>query len=109
MTPADVISIVSRIHKISEQELRGRKRQARIVAARHAAMVYMRQYCGISLANIGEIFARDHTTVMHALGAHRARVAADPAAHALDIVARHQIQHVIREDIPPPVAKAMGF
>jgi chromosomal replication initiator protein len=65
--------------RVSESELLGRSRQARIVQARQAAMYTLRCGAGLSLPRIARIFERDHTTVLHAIRKTPDLLAHDPA------------------------------
>lgn len=58
------------------------KRDKAIARPRQVVMAMVRRWCGLSLPQIGRIHGRrDHTTVMHALQATKARIdAADPVA-----------------------------
>ena len=51
----------------SREELVGRSRTARICYARWVAMVAIRRATDIGLKEIGQLFDRDHGTVIHAL------------------------------------------
>lgn len=60
---------------VTPTEMRG-PRQTRAVAwARQAAMAAVREETPYSLPKIGRAFNRDHTTVLHALRQHEARMA----------------------------------
>lgn len=51
---------------ITLEDLRGRSRRARIVAARHEAMAAQHRD-GATLSQIARFFCRHHTTVLHAV------------------------------------------
>ena len=62
--------------------LLSRTRTARVAEARQAAMTLIRRNTDFSLVEVGEIFRRDHATVIHAMRAvdRKAEVDADFAA-----------------------------
>jgi len=64
----DIIETVAARHGVTVAEILGTRRTKPIVNARHAAIV---QVCKLrstlSLPQIGRIFHRDHTTIMHAV------------------------------------------
>src|SRR5262249_11689557 len=69
-----LIAEVAAAHGVSVEDLRGPRRFPHIVCARHAAMRRVHQaFQAKSFPEIGRVFARDHTTVMYALGRLRKR------------------------------------
>ena len=67
VTPALIIGEVCRFYSIEEQVLRGTLKNKNTAEARQIAMYLVRKLVGLSLPEIGREFARDHTTVLHAL------------------------------------------
>jgi hypothetical protein len=62
----DLVTIASRLSGISEADIRGTGRLRVICRVRQAAM-YAAHLQGVhSLAQIGRLFGKDHTTVIHA-------------------------------------------
>ena len=59
-----LISAVCSYFNISETELTGASRSRRISLARQTAMYLMRKDIGMMFGNIGELFNRDHATVV---------------------------------------------
>ena len=51
---------------VTVEDLGGASREARVVNARHVAMSVMRVFFECSFADIGKVFNRGHSTVMHA-------------------------------------------
>jgi chromosomal replication initiator protein len=49
------------------EDLSSKSRSRPLTTARHIAMYLLRELTGLSLIKIGELFARDHTTVMHGI------------------------------------------
>lgn len=72
-----IAKAVAKAHGITFQELVSARRHAHLVKARQHAMYEMRQNTGLSLPQIGKIIGkRDHSTVLHALRRHEARLKA---------------------------------
>lgn len=67
VSPMEVINKVLDATGITMKELTGRERYLRLITARHVAMYMIRDICGLTTGNIGKIFNRDHTTVIHAI------------------------------------------
>ena len=64
--PADVIDAVSQITGVPSKDIIGRKRTQKISFARKAAIYFMRNYCDMSLAEIGSRLGdRGHQTIQH--------------------------------------------
>jgi chromosomal replication initiation ATPase DnaA len=61
-----VLRSVSAEHGVSVDELRGPRRNNRLIEARRAVIQALRD-CGLSLPQIGRFVHRDHTTVLHHL------------------------------------------
>jgi chromosomal replication initiator protein len=61
-----IVAAVSKHFKIPVEEIRGIRRQAPIVHARHIAVFLTRELTGDSWKHIGTLFGdRDHTSMMH--------------------------------------------
>ena len=58
---------VTKKYNITEDELKGRKRQREIARVRHICIYIMRKMTDLSLPAIGKIFSRDHTTIISSL------------------------------------------
>jgi chromosomal replication initiator protein DnaA len=66
ITVDEILTAVSQYYHVSMDDLKGKKRDKRIVYPRHIAMFLMRQYAEVSLVEVGDILGgRDHSTVMH--------------------------------------------
>jgi chromosomal replication initiator protein len=69
------------------QDLTGRRRTAPVATARQVAMFLCHEKTDVSLARIGQVLGRDHSTVVYALGAIERRVQRDLAVkRALEAV-----------------------
>lgn len=67
--PMDVIAEVEERTKHSLRHMRSPSRYGPLVTARHEAVRAVRERCpSLSIAAIGRLFRRDHTTICHALG-----------------------------------------
>lgn len=76
---AACLAVVCEHAQVTEAELRGRDRHARVVWPRFMAMRLMREFTQASQSEIGRAFARDHSSVQHALRACQARMDTDAA------------------------------
>jgi chromosomal replication initiator protein len=64
--PDDVITYVCEFYRIKPTQLKGPKRDAGLVHARHVTMYILYKDLGLTLKDIGGLLGgRDHTTVMH--------------------------------------------
>lgn len=66
-TPDVIIEEVASFYHIPSHEIKGKSRTKDIVLARQVAMYEIRRMTTLSLQEIGEVFQRDHTTVMHSI------------------------------------------
>jgi chromosomal replication initiator protein len=79
---ADIKAAVASRYRISRAELDGRSQLARIAQPRQMAMTLACELTRHSGANVGRLFGRDHTTVIHARRQVAQRVASDLEAKA---------------------------
>lgn len=86
-----VMTEVARGFHVTVDDMVGDSRQRVIVTARACAMAVIREATDLSFPDIGRLFERDHTTVMHHVG----RVMADP-------VLSESVRLVVAELDPPP-------
>lgn len=77
-------------HSVAVDEILSRRRHAGFVVARQRAMVLCRVLVNLTFEHVGEIFGRDHGTVMYAAEAVNSRRATEPlyAAEFADFTAR---------------------
>ena len=66
-TPSLIISQVCKFYSVDEEKLRGTMRTRGVSEARQVAMYMIRKLTNLSLPDIGYEFAKDHTTVLHAI------------------------------------------
>ena len=66
-TPSLIISQVCKFYNIDDSVIRSTKKSKGVADARQMAMYLIRQLTNLSFPDIGKEFARDHTTVMHAV------------------------------------------
>lgn len=72
-----IIAETAADHRIPVDEMLSERRQRHLVYARQDAMWRIRQQTTFSLPRIGGFFGgMDHTTVLHGIRAHEARLAA---------------------------------
>lgn len=76
MTVAECREVVGTYYRIRDETMLGPKTKRKISRPRQMAMTLAREITGHSLPAVGRMFGgRDHTTVIHALRAVRAREA----------------------------------
>jgi chromosomal replication initiation ATPase DnaA len=62
-----IIAKVATFYGMANKDIRGKCRQRELVKARWIAMYFIRHQTDFTLKTIGDMFGRDHTTVIHAL------------------------------------------
>lgn len=62
-----IISTVSKNYGISADDIKSKKKSENIVNARHICIYIIRKLTDLSLQSIGEIFSRDHSTIISSL------------------------------------------
>ena len=66
VSPERIINHVCRVFSLTKDELTAKNRRRRIVWPRQITMYLIDKYCELSLITIGEMFGKDHATVIHA-------------------------------------------
>ena len=67
ISPEFILEETASYFSVSRADLVGKSRSRQLTTARHVAMYLARECTGLSLIKIGELFDRDHTTVMHGI------------------------------------------
>ena len=62
----DVINTIEIITGINEETIKSRTRRREVVDVRQVAMYLVQKYTRLNLKKTGELFNRDHATVLHA-------------------------------------------
>lgn len=70
-----IIKAVAMKHDVRIHEIMGTSRERQIVHARQEAMFQIRETTPLSLPQIARMFGKDHSTVVHAVKAHKERIA----------------------------------
>ena len=65
-SPAEIVEAVCRYYQLTKDDIAGSSRVKAVAMARQIAMYLCREMTDLSLPKIGELFGRDHTTVMYA-------------------------------------------
>lgn len=73
-----VLAAVARVYRIDVDGMLGRSRAARVTWPRQIAAYVLREHGGLGFAQIGEVFERDHSTILHAHALVRRRLLSDP-------------------------------
>jgi chromosomal replication initiator protein len=66
-SPDEIIEETAKFYGLDPKDIKGTSRTKEINLARQISMHLIRHITSLSLKEIGQIFNRDHTTVMHAL------------------------------------------
>lgn len=67
--PEEIISTICDFYTIKPTQLKGTKRDAKLVRARQACMFVLKKDVGLTYSEIGNLLGgRDHTTIMHGVG-----------------------------------------
>lgn len=63
----NLLSVISFVSGMPEDAIRSQNRARGLVLCRHAYFYIAREKLGLKLAEIGEVFGSDHTTVIHGI------------------------------------------
>lgn len=101
------LELVARQLGTTHDELVGRVRTRHVVEARQVAMYILRRETGMSFPEIGNLFGRDHSTVVHAAQGVEERMRNRPVfrryVEAAILTAPPPVAGVRRDDAPPPL------
>ena len=78
-----IISTVSKRLNIPVEDIRAKRRTANVVNARHICIYIIRQLTDVSFNTLGEIFGRDHATIMAAFRKIDSSMASNPEFAAM--------------------------
>jgi chromosomal replication initiator protein len=67
IAPDFILEETAAYFSVTRADLVGKSRSRQLTTARHVAMYLARECTGLSLIKIGELFERDHTTVLHGI------------------------------------------
>ena len=67
VTIEKIINEVARTYNVMPSDIRGKKRNANVSAARQMTMYIVREITGMSMEAIGNEFGRDHSTVVYSI------------------------------------------
>lgn len=73
-----IIEKVSKKYGVSVEDIKGRKRVAEIANARHICIYLIRKQTELATPSIGQIFDRDHTTIISSIAAVEKRIKESP-------------------------------
>ena len=77
-----IFDLVSRKMGVSEEDIRGKKRNDNIAKARHMCIYLIRQMTELSLSDIGKLFSRDHATVISSIKYVEGQIASVPGTES---------------------------
>lgn len=88
VTVEKIIEEVAKTYSISPEDIRSKKRNAKISAARQVAVYIIREVTQMSMAAIGDEFKRDHSTIVYSINQTRDLLETDSRLKAIieDIV-----------------------
>jgi chromosomal replication initiator protein len=78
-----IVAAVCERFALRPNDLRSRRRSRHVAQPRQVAMYLCRRFLNASLPHIGELFGRDHTTVLHAVTTTERRLKDDVALQAI--------------------------
>jgi chromosomal replication initiator protein len=81
-TCEEVMKAVCEHFSLRPQDLRSKRRTRNVALPRQLAMYLCRKLVGASYPQLGELFGRDHSTVMHAVDVTERRIKEDPSFQA---------------------------
>lgn len=67
ITMDEILFVIEDEYNVTREELESRGRQNSITTPRQISMYLARKLTDLSLVKIGDVFSRDHTTVMHSI------------------------------------------
>lgn len=94
VTADTIINLVAGYYSVSREKLLGEHRQSEYVAPRHVAMYLIREELNLSYPEIGEIFNRDHTSVLSAWQKIVGEVSKVPASQGVIDSLRQQLYSI---------------
>ena len=62
-----IIEETARFYNVTAEEIKGRLKTKTIALPRQIAMYIIRTRANLSLNDIGDIFGRDHSTILHSI------------------------------------------
>lgn len=91
--PDDIINAICSYYNIKQTQLKGTKRDASLVTARHVCMFLLKEEVGLPFVEIGNLLGgRDHTTVMHGVGKIRKLFETNTKTHEEIAYIKRQLQ-----------------
>ncbi len=73
-----ILETVCRYYNVSLEELRSRSRSKNVILPRNVGIYLLRETTNLSLEAIGQIFSRNHSTVLYSLNSLKQRCKRDP-------------------------------
>lgn len=92
-----IIQTVAEAHGFTPAGLLQRGRPSRIAVPRQVAMMLIRDLTGLSLQAVGDIFRKNHGTVIHAKKRVEERAIEDQAFGRVVVALRAQCRHLLHE------------
>jgi len=73
----DIVTRVAQVHNVKLSEIKSHSRKHELVRVRAMAFNILYSKCGAKLSEIGRVFKRHHSTVIHGLKAHKSFMQTD--------------------------------
>lgn len=77
-TPDYIIAKIADYYNITPEEIMGKSKIKNVSNARHIAIYLIRSLTGLTLEDIGKVFGRDHSTVLHSIRKVEESLPSDP-------------------------------
>ena len=93
MSMDNIQKVIAEYFKLSQNDLKGKKKTKNIVFPRQLSMYIAREITDFSTTEIGESFGgRDHTTVIHSIEKIKGQLLTDPALDSLIETLKRQVK-----------------
>lgn len=92
LTATMISEMVSGQFQVSMKEMQSRSRKTKVTIPRQIAMYLSRKHTEESLADIGKVFHRDHSTVLHAIKVVSNKLVRDTSVNAQLELLSHKVQ-----------------
>lgn len=83
VTIEKIIDEVSKTYSVQPEDIRSKKRNSNISAARQISIFIVREITQLSMAAIGEEFGRDHSTIVYSVNQTKEQIETDPRLKAI--------------------------
>lgn len=97
LTTDEIINVVCNYFSVDKANVLGKKRDDKTIQVRHISIYLIRKYIFLSFPKIGEIFKKDHTTILHAFSSINYKATKDKTLNSnLEILAGYLENNYVR-------------